>query len=131
MLNWFHKRLKPLGRGLLATAVSLWLVTAVAPCAMAQTQPATAASVPCHMDMGMAQTGMKDCGPAMAMKCKLPDVNSPLASAPGNPSVTPTVLTVLPVALILSGTGPRLRPDFVTPDIPAPPLHIRHLTLIL
>lgn len=131
MLNWFHKRLKPLGRGLLATAVSLWLGAAVAPCAMAQTQPAATASAPCLMDMDAAHAGMKDCGPAMAVKCKLPDVNSPPASAPGDYSVTPTVLTVLPVAHILSGTGPRLRPDFVTPDIPAPPLHIRHLTLIL
>jgi len=132
MLRWFHRRLKPLGRGVLATAVSLWLVAAVTPCVMAQPEPATPVSVPCSMDKNMVHASMKDCGPTMTMKCKLHDINPPTTSSiAGDHAVTPTVLTVLPVSSVLSGTVPRLRPGFATPDIPAPPLHIRHLTLLI
>ena len=131
MLPWFHRRLKPIARGLLAVVASLWLVAAAVPCAMAQPLPSDPASVPCSMDKSMAPADMKDCGPAMTMKCKLPEINSPIAAALSDHAVTPILLTVLPVSLTLSGTGERLPRDFFTPDIPAPPLYIRHLTLLI
>ena len=133
MLRWFRRKLKPIARGLLATAASLWLVAAAAPCVMAQTRPAEPASAPCSMNKGMAtdMTNMKDCGPVTAANCKLPDINTPLAAALGDLAATPVLLTTLPVLTILPQTRQHPQNDYFTPDIPAPPLHIQHLTLIL
>lgn len=80
-----------------------------------------------HADMA----DMKDCGGAMAANCKLPDLNTPLSAALGNLIATPVLLTTLPLSIILPPTRRPPRHDFFTPDIPAPPLHIQHLTLIL
>lgn len=134
MLRWFRKRIKPLGRGLLTAAASLWLVAAAAPCVMAQTRPADPVSAPCSMSKDMAHAAMadmKDCGAMMTANCKLPDINTPLAAALGDFATTPVLLTTLPVSTILPPTRQSLPRDFFTPDIPAPPLHVRHLTLIL
>ena len=134
MLRWFHRKLKPIGRGLLATAASLWLVAAAAPCVMAQPHPAYPVSAPCSMSKGMAHAAMadmKDCGPVTAVNCKLPDINTPLAAMLGDFAATPVLLTTLPVSTILPQTRQHPHNDFFTPDIPAPPLHIQHLTLIL
>jgi hypothetical protein len=46
-------------------------------------------------------------------------------------AVTPALLTVLPVVVVLSANSLSPQHDFFSPDIPAPPLHIQHLTLIL
>ena len=134
MLRWFRRKLKPIGRGLLAMGALLWLVAAAAPCVMAQTHPANPASTPCSMSQGMAHAAaadMKDCGPVTAVSCQLPDINTPLAAALGDFAVTPVLLTTLPVSIILPPTRQHPQNDFYTPDIPAPPLHIQHLTLIL
>lgn len=136
MLRWFCKRLNPIGRGLLATAVSLWLVAAVAPCAMAQPRSAESVPAPCSMSMSKSMAyadmaDMKDCGPVTAVNCKLPDINSPLVAALGDFTTTPVLLTTLPVSILLPQNRQPSRHDFFTPDIPAPPLHIQHLTLIL
>ena len=133
-MHWFRKNQKSIARGLLAVAASMWLVTATAPCVMAQTHPADPASIPCSMGKGMTHADiadMKDCGPVTAANCKLPDLNTPLAAALGNLAATPVLLTTLPVSVILAQTREPPRHDFFTPDIPAPPLHIQHLTLIL
>jgi len=133
-MHWFRKNRKGIARGLLAVAASVWLVAAAAPCVMAQNHPADPASSPCVMSKGMAHAAMadmKDCGPVTAVNCKLPDINTPLSAALGDLVATPVLLTTLPVSIILTQTRQPPRHDFFTPDIPAPPLHIQHLTLIL
>lgn len=136
MLRWFHKRSKPLARGLIAALASLWLVAGAAPCVMAQPhqhgQPMDHAAHhhdAMHMDMA-AMDGM-GCDPVTAVSCQLPDVNSPLAATLGDLAAAPVLLALLPVSIIQPPARLYLRNDFFRPDIPAPPLHIRHLTLIL
>jgi hypothetical protein len=125
MMHWFRRKLKPIARGLLATVASLWLVAGAAPCVMAQSQPMN------HIhDAGM-NLDADDCGPVTALSCQLPDINSPATVAFGDMAVTPVLLTVLPVAIALPDNRVPPRHDFFTPDFPAPPLHIQHLTLIL
>jgi hypothetical protein len=131
MLRWFHKKLRPIARGLLATMATLWLVTGAAPCVMAQSQPMNHASVHCPMHDGGMSLDANDCGPVTALSCQLPDLQSPLAAALGDLTVTPALLTVLPVVVAVPENGIPLQQDFFTPDIPAPPLHILNLTLIL
>jgi hypothetical protein len=72
-----------------------------------------------------------DCGPVTVVSCQMPDINSPATVAFGDMAVTPVLLTVLPVVIALPDNRVPLRHDFFTPDFPAPPLHIQHLTLIL
>ena len=132
MLRWFQKRLKPVARGLLAAVASLWLVAAAAPCVMAQAHQMDSASRYCPMQQDNARPGTNnDCGPVVSVDCKLPDINSPLAAALGDFTATPVLLTTLPVPIVLPQTRQHPQNDFFTPDIPAPPLHIQHLTLIL
>ncbi|MHB8622874.1 MAG: hypothetical protein ACYC9J_02225 [Sulfuricaulis sp.] len=134
MLRWFRRKLKSLGRGFLVAMASLWLVAAAEPCVMAQTHPTDAVSSPCLTSKGMAHaamTDMKDCGPVTTVNCQLPDINTPLVATLGDFTVTPVLLTTLPVSMILPQTRQHPQNDFFTPDIPAPPLHIQHLTLIL
>ena len=86
----------------------------------------------CHMPQQIMHTGTNnDCGPVVSLNCKLPDINSPLAAALGDFAATPVLLTTLPVSMILPQTRQHPQNDFFTPDFPAPPLHIQHLTLIL
>ena len=132
MLRWFRRKLKPIARGLLATGASLWLVAAAAPCVMAQPHRMDQASMHCPMPRDTVQTGTNnDCGPVVSVNCKLPDINSPLAATVVDFTATPVLLTMLPVPIILPQTRQHPQNDFFTPDIPAPPLHIQHLTLIL
>ena len=131
MTHWFRRKLKPITRGLLATIASLWLVAGAAPCVMAQSQPMNLASVHCPMHDGGMNLDTNDCGPVTAVSCQLPDLQSPLAAALGDMTVTPVLLTVLPIAIVMPDNRVPLRHDFFTPDFPAPPLHIQHLTLIL
>jgi len=131
MMHWFRRKLKPIARALVATLASLWLVAATAPCVMAQSQPMNHASVHCPMHDGSMNMDINDCGPVTAVSCKLPDLQSPLAAALGDLTMTPALLTVLPVVVAVPDNSIPLRKDFFTPDIPAPPLHIQNLTLIL
>ncbi|HYA37775.1 MAG TPA: hypothetical protein VEI74_05835 [Candidatus Methylomirabilis sp.] len=131
MLHWFRKKLKPHGRGVLAAIASLWLVAAAAPCVMAQPHPMDHASSHCPMHQGAMSMDASDCGPITSVNCQLPDVNTPLAAALDHAIATPALLTVLPVSFILPNTGQQPQRIHLTPDIPAPPFHIRHLTLIL
>lgn len=131
MMHWFRRKLKPIARGLLATIASLWLVAGAAPCVMAQSQPMNHASVHCPMHDGSMNMDADDCGPVAAVSCQMPDINSPATVAFGDMAVTPALLTVLPVAVALPDNSISPRRDFFTPDFPAPPLHIQHLTLIL
>jgi hypothetical protein len=131
MMRWFHKKLKPIARGLLSTLVALWLVAGIAPCVMAQSQPMNHASAHCPMHNGVMNMDADNCGPVTAVSCQLPDLQSPLAAALSDMAVTPALLTVLPVVVALPDNSITPRHDFFSPDIPAPPLHIQHLTLIL
>jgi hypothetical protein len=131
MMRWFHKKLKPIARGLLSTLVALWLVAGIAPCVMAQSQPMNHGSVQCPMHNGVMNMDADNCGPVTAVSCQLPDLQSPLAAALSDMAVTPALLTVLPVVVALPDNSITPRHDFFSPDIPAPPLHIQHLTLIL
>lgn len=131
MLNWFHRKRTPIIRSLLASVASLWLVAAAAPCVMAQPHQIDHTPVHCLMYQGTTHTDMNDCGPATAASCKLPDVNSPIAATLGDHAITPALLAMLPVPTVLPNTGRYSRHDFLAPDIPAPPLHIRHLTLLI
>jgi hypothetical protein len=131
MLCWFHKKLKPITRGLLASLAVLWLIAGAAPCVMAQSQPMNHATVHCPMHDGGMNLDTNDCGPVTAVSCQMPDLQSPLAAAMGDMAVTPVLLTVLPIDIAVPDNRIFLRHDFFSPDIPAPPLHIQHLTLIL
>jgi len=131
MTHWFRRKLKPITRGLLATIASLWLVAGAAPCVMAQSQPMNLASVHCPMHDGGMNLDTNDCGPVTAVSCQMPDLQSPLAAAMGDMAVTPALLTMLPVVVALPDNSLTPRHAFFSPDIPAPPLHIQHLTLIL
>ena len=131
MMHWFRRKLKPIARTLLATLASLWLVAGAAPCVMAQSHPMNHASVHCPMHDADMNLDADHCGPVTAVSCQLPDLQSPLAAALGDLTVTPVLLTVLPVVVAVPDNSISLRQDFFTPDIPAPPLHIQHLTLIL
>lgn len=131
MLRWFHKKLKPIARVVLSTLAALWLVAGIAPCVMAQSQPMNHGSVPCPMHDGVMNMDADHCGPVTAVSCQLPDFQSPLAAALGVLAVTPALLTVLPVVVAVPDNGIPRRHDFFTPDIPALPLHIRYLTLLI
>ena len=131
MLRWFHKKLKPITRGLLATIASMWLIAAAAPCVMAQSQPMNHGSVHCPMHDGVVNLDADDCGPVTAVSCQMPDINSPATVAFGDMTVTPVLLTVLPVAIALPDNRVPLRREFSRPDFPAPPFHILHLTLLI
>ena len=131
MMRWFHRKLKPIARGLLASLAALWLIAGTAPCVMAQTQPMNHASVHCPMHDGGMNMDADDCGPVTAVSCQLPDLQSPLAAALSDMAMTPALLTVLPVVVVLPANSLSPQHDFFSPDIPAPPLHIQHLTLIM
>ena len=134
MLYWFHTELKTLARGTLALAGLLWLIAAGAPCVMAQTPDQS--PVPRHCPEhakhnGAGHSAMPDCGPVTAINCQLPDTGTPLAASFGDFAMTPVLLITLPVPVMLSDNGQQPRPGFFAPDIHAPPLHIRYLTLLL
>lgn len=134
MLHWFHTELKTVARGTLALAGLMWLVVATAPCVMAQTANEEPASSHCpkpakHKNPGPA--ALTDCGLTTAINCQLPDSDTPLTTGFGDFSITPVLLVTLPVPVLLSDNGQPPRPDFFAPDIHAPPLHIRYLTLTL
>ena len=131
MMHWFHRKLKPIARTLLASLAALWLIAGAAPCVMAQSHPMNHASVHCPMHDDGMNLDADDCGPVTVVSCQMPDVQSPLAAAMGDMAVTPALLTVLPVAVALPDNSIFPRHDLFAPDIPAPPLHIQHLTLIL
>lgn len=132
MLNWFRTELKTLARGTLALAGLLWLIAAGAPCVMAQMSDADPAFKHCpeHAKQGGPVT-MPDCGPATVINCQLPDTGTPSASGIGDFAVTPVLLITLPLPVAMADNDRQPRHDFFSPDIPARPLHIRHLTLIL
>lgn len=132
MLNWFHTKQKTLTRGALALAGLLWLIAAGAPCVMAQMSDADPASTHCpdHAKHG-GPAAMPDCGPATVINCQLPETGTPSASGIGDLAATPVLLTTLPLTLVLADTVEPARHRLFVPDIPAPPLHIQHLTLIL
>ncbi|MCR4300500.1 MAG: hypothetical protein NUV51_02740 [Sulfuricaulis sp.] len=134
MMHWFHKKLKPIGRGTLALAGLLWLIAAGAPCVMALTpdwEP-TSSHCPEHAKhKGVGHSVMPDCGPVTAVNCQLPDTGTPLAANLGDFAMTPVLLSTLPLPLKLFDNGQRQRHDFLYPDNPSPPLYIQHLTLIL
>ncbi|MHB8455753.1 MAG: hypothetical protein ACYDDO_13915 [Acidiferrobacterales bacterium] len=132
MLHWFRRKLKPVARGLLATVASLWVVIAVAPCAMAApSHEMDHAAIPCPFNTGMAHMSANDCHTVTVMNCKLPNINSPITTALEHTVATPALLARLPVSMVLPDTAQHPRRDFLTPDVPAPPLHILHLTLII
>ncbi len=130
-MHWFRKNRKSVTRGLLAVAVSLWLVAGAAPCVMAQSHPMNHASVHSPMHDGVMNMGANDCGPVTAVSCQMPDINSPATVAFGDMTVTPVLLTVLPIAIALPDNRVPLRHEFSRPDNPAPPFHILHLTLLI
>ena len=134
MLHWFRAKLKTIARGTLALGGVLWLIAAGAPCVMAQAPDS--APMPSHCPEHAkhnhhSSAAMPDCGPVTAINCQLPDDGTPLAAGLGDFAMTPVLLVTLPVPVMLADDGQPPRPDFFTPDIHAPPLHIRHLTLIL
>lgn len=126
--------MKTVGRGTLALAGTLWLIAAGAPCVMAQTMDPEPAPSHCPEHAKLIGTGhatMPDCGPVTLLNCELPDTFVPLMAGHGDFAMTPVLLNTLPVLVMLSDNGRPPQPDFFTPDIHAPPLHIQYLTLIL
>ncbi len=131
MMHWFHQRLKPIARAVVSALAMLWLVVGAVPCVMAQAQSMHQGCAPCPLLDGGMNTNAGDCGPVMVVSCQLPDFQSPLAAALGDLAITPMVLTVLPVVIAAPDNGMHPLHDFFSPDVPAPPLHIQYLTLIL
>jgi hypothetical protein len=134
MLNWFRKKLKILAQGILALAGSLWLVAAATPCVVAQTveQIPDTRQCPVHTKHnGTEHVVAAECCPVAAINCQIPQTGTPLTVAFGSFAVAPVLLTTLPVTIIRSDAARYQRRDFLSPDIPAPPLHIRHLTLLI
>ena len=132
MLRWFRRKLKPIARGVLATLVSLWVVASATPCAVAQSLQSDRPCIHCPTSPDVPAAGMSnDRAPDMSVNCKLPDIGSPIAATLGDFAVTPLLLSTLPVAVILPPSRQHPQLDLFKPDIPAPPLHIQHLTLIL
>lgn len=134
MLRWYRKKLKILGQGILALAGSLWLVAAATPCVVAQTaeQIPNTRQCPVHTKHNETEhAGAPECCPVAAINCQIPQTGTPLTVAFGSFAVAPVLLTTLPVTIIRSDTARYQRRDFLAPDIPAPPLHIRHLTLLI
>ncbi|MBI3545129.1 MAG: hypothetical protein HY081_00835 [Gammaproteobacteria bacterium] len=129
MLRWFRSHSKSLARGMIAAMASLWLVAIAAPCVMAQAPQMDYGATRCHMPM--TQADMNNCDPVSAVSCQLPDINSPLIAALGDIPYTPVLLSTLPAAFIFPETRQHPPQDFYNPNISLPPLHIRHLTLIL
>jgi len=132
MLHWFRRILKPVARGLLATVASLGIVAAAMPCAMAAPSlEMDHTAIPCPFSPGMAHMNANDCHVVTAVNCKLPNINSPITAALDHTVATPALLTRVPVSMVLSEIGQHPRRDFLTPDVPAPPLHILRHTLII
>lgn len=125
---------------LVAVLGSLWLMTAVSPCVMAQPHHdhhTTAAPVPHHdghagMDHAtMPQDTGEPCGPVTAVDCAFQDFASPThTAAVADVAVTPVLLTTLPVPVLVPHTATAYERALITPDIPAPPLRILHSTLL-
>ncbi len=88
-------------------------------------------AIACPFSAGMAHMNAKDCPFVMAANCKLLNLNSPITAYLDYSVATPVLLTTLPVSIALSDTGRHARQDFLTPGVPASPLHILHLTLII
>ena len=135
MLHWFRAELKILAKGTLALAGTLWLIAASAPCVMAQmpdTNPAPNHCPEHAKHKGTGHSAMPECGPVTTINCQLPDTGTPLAAGFGDFAMTPVLLTTLPAPFLLLSDGDQHhRHDFLTPDIPAPPLHIRYLALLI
>ncbi|HEY5683326.1 MAG TPA: hypothetical protein VIR61_06595 [Sulfuricaulis sp.] len=134
MLCWFRKKLKILGQGILALAGSLWLIAAATPCVAAQTVDHNPGSQQCPVHTkhnGTEHVVAPECCPVAAINCQIPQTGTPLTVAFGSFAVAPVLLTTLPVTIIRSDAARYQRHDFLAPDIPAPPLHIRHLTLLI
>jgi hypothetical protein len=108
MLHWFHTELKSLARGTLALAGVLWLITATAPCVMAQMPDSDPAPNHCPEHAkhnGAGHAAMPDCDPVTALNCQLPDSDTPLAAGFGDFAMTPVLLVTLPVPVLLADSG--------------------------
>lgn len=131
MLPYFRRNLKSVARGLTALLATLWLMAGASPCVMAQPHTMDVPATHHAMPAGMAHADRHHCGPVTTVDCKLKDLVSPLTSVPADLAVTPVLLTTLPAPIALPHFAPVHTREFFTPDIPAPPLHIRHLTLLI
>jgi hypothetical protein len=139
LLRYFRRHARNTSRTLIAVLGMLWLMTAVSPCVMAQPQHDHHIPVPTtqhaghegmHHD-GMNHRGDQPCGPVTAVDCQFQDFASPTGTATiADMAVTPVLLTTLPVPVLLPRTASAYEHTLLTPDIPAPPLHILHLALL-
>ena len=131
MLRYSHQKMKFVTRVLLSAFALFWIIAVATPCIMALTHYADDTPVHCLLHKDILNTDTIHCESVTAVNCTLPDFNSPIAVTFGDMSVTQTLLTVIPVTVTLLNNGQLLRQDFFKPDIPAPPLYIRHLTLLI
>lgn len=134
MLRWHRNKLKTLGRGVLALAGSLWLIAAATPCVVAQTVDKYTDFRQCPVHVKHSETEpsvVSQCCPVAAIDCQIPQTGTPLTVAFGSFAVAPVLLTTLPVTIVQPDAVRYQRQDILAPDIPAPPLHIRHLTLLI
>lgn len=139
MLRRFRRHSHNVARALLAVLGSLWMMTAVSPCVMAQPHHdhTTATAQPQHtghdgMDhAAMNHDGDQPCGPVTAVDCKFQDFASPTATATiADMAVVPVLLVTLPVLHALPHTAPAREHALLVPDIPAPPIPILHSALL-
>ena len=126
MLTWLRRRKQPIGRGLLAGLLGLWLAAAAAPC-VAMTLNSETPSHPCT-DMESVLDQSVACEQATAPDCALPDGNGLVAAAPDF-SVTPVILMTVPAVAV----APTLSTPLSAWKLlqPAPlPLYLTHLALL-
>jgi hypothetical protein len=130
MLQRLRHHLPALARVMLGLLGGVWLTAAAAPCVMAAPcmQPV---EPPCHESPAAPSDHDTDCPAAGAIDCQLPTSYSPAAFDLADyllvlPATTVPRLAMLPVDSHGSWTG--------TPHaggIPAPPLYLRNLALLL
>jgi hypothetical protein len=136
MLHRFRRRSPAIARTLLTVLGTLWLITAVSPCVMAQPHHNHNVVAPVSHHAGMDHAAMNHdgeppCGPVTAVDCKFQDFASPTGTAVvADMALPPVLLTTLPVLQVLPHTAPTYEHALLVPDIPAPPLPILHSALL-
>jgi len=134
LLNRIHRHLKTIARGLLAMAGVLWLIAVASPCVLAQGTDIYSMSGHCPKQISYSKMGpsvFADCDLASAVNCQADDTNTPLTTGFGNFAVTPVLLALLPITTLATTPNRLDGPEFLSPDYPDPPLHLRYLVLLI
>lgn len=131
MLQRLRKHLPAIARLMLGVVGSVWLTAAAAPCVMAA-PCAQSAEPPCHESSTAPSGHGPNCPATGGIDCQLPTTYSPATFDLADyllvlpPAVVPALAT-LPGDIHASSWISTPHPG----GIPAPPLYLRHLALLL